>query len=130
MANSTLTVKRSHIILLSRVFLFDHTIRAKLLLRPPKNPNLPLRSPAKVALVRESHVPPVFWLRVPFQHYAAVFYPLFLGLFGAVLLLVSNAAAKVQLFEGAANGSSGDFDVEACSTWNSFLRKSRKRGIP
>lgn len=111
-------------VLLSRSFLFDHTVRAEPLLRPPKNPDLPLRTPAKVGFIREPYPVPVLWLRIPLQHNAAVFHPLFLGLSGAVLLLTSNTTAEVQLAERAANCTAADFNVEAYGGWDGFPRKS------
>jgi hypothetical protein len=43
---------------------------------------------------------------------------------GPVLLLAGNTTAEVQLSERAANSSSGDFNVEACGTWNGLPGKS------
>jgi hypothetical protein len=52
-------------VLLSRCLLFNHAVWAKPLLWPPKYPDLSLRPPAKMALVREPYPVQVLWLRVP-----------------------------------------------------------------
>jgi hypothetical protein len=80
---------------LSRSVLFDYIVRAKPLLRPPKNLDLPLRAPTKVGFIREPYPVLVLRLRVPLQYNVAVFHPLLLGLLGAVLLFVGNVAAEV-----------------------------------
>jgi hypothetical protein len=63
-ANGTPIMKPSKI-LLSRGILFDYTVRAKPLLRPPKNLYLALRALAKVALIREPYPVLVLQLRIP-----------------------------------------------------------------